>query len=104
MANAFEAVPVLDPPTLRLRGEFDVAGEPAFDDALAVVVSAQPNCLVIDVTDLEFIGSTGLRGLVKAKQAVGEVILLGADAWMRRLLEVASLDTVFRFVDDRESA
>ena len=100
MEHAFEAVPVLDPPTLRLRGEFDVAGEPAFEDALAVVTAANPQSLVVDVTELQFIGSTGLRGLVKAKRAVGDVVVTGADQWMRKLFEVASLDCVFRFDDD----
>jgi anti-anti-sigma factor len=104
MAHAFEAVPVLDPPTLKLRGEFDVEGEPLFDDALAVVTSASPPSLIVDVTELEFIGSTGLRSLVKAKRAVGDVVVLGADPWIRRVLQVASLDSVLRFADDRESA
>ena len=43
------------------------------------------------------LGSTGLRGLVRARNAVGEVTVRGAGPWTRRVFEAASLDSLFRF-------
>jgi anti-anti-sigma factor len=99
MGLLFEAVPVVGPPppALVLRGEFDAEGEPAFERALDEVLAHDPPSLVVDIRELLFLGSTGLRGLVRARNAVGEVTVRGAGPWMRRVFEAASLDSLFRF-------
>ena len=99
MERAFEIVVVVDPlpPTLRLRGEFDHRVASQFLEALEAVAAASPEELVIDVSDLLFIDSSGLRALVRAKAEVGSVVVTGAGPWMRRIFEVSGLDAVFRF-------
>lgn len=99
MELLFEAVPVVGPPPpeLVLRGEFDADGEAAFERALRAVLAGGPPSLVVDIKDLLFLGSTGLRGLVRAKNAVDEVTVRGAGPFMRRVFEAASLDSLFRF-------
>jgi anti-anti-sigma factor len=99
MELLFEAVPIVGqpPPELVLRGEFDADGEPAFERALRAVLADGPPALVVDIRDLRFLGSTGLRGFVRARNAVGDVTVRGAGPWMRRVFEAASLDSLFRF-------
>ena len=94
----FEAVAVVgaSPPVIRLRGELDVAGEDEFDRALGVVMAASPSSVAIDLSGVTFIGSTGIRALVKTVNAVGDVRIRGASAWMRRLFEVATVTELFR--------
>jgi anti-sigma B factor antagonist len=51
------------------RGELDVAGTPAIEDALAEA-AAEPEVagIVVDLSQLEFMDSSGLRAVVLADQ------------------------------------
>jgi anti-anti-sigma factor len=53
------------------RGELDVAGTPELDDAVAAVVE-EPGVrgVVIDLSGLEFLDSSGLRAIVLAHRHV----------------------------------
>jgi anti-anti-sigma factor len=49
------------------RGELDVAGTPALEDALAAVADAPDlSGVVVDLSGLEFMDSSGLRAVVLA--------------------------------------
>jgi anti-anti-sigma factor len=51
------------------RGELDVAGTPALEDALAEVLrEPDVQAVVIDLSQLEFMDSSGLRAVVLADQ------------------------------------
>ena len=62
-----------------------------------------PATLVIDVTDLDFICSMGLGGIVaahlRAQRSGGSVRLAGPTDAIRKLLEVTQLDTLFPVYD-----
>jgi anti-anti-sigma factor len=49
---------------VRLRGEFDLAAEPHFDHAVATIEESARQ-IVVDLTELSFIDSTGLRALLR---------------------------------------
>jgi anti-anti-sigma factor len=49
-----------------LAGELDVKGAPELNEALAGIEAASPSVLVLDLGDLEFIDSTGLRTILEA--------------------------------------
>jgi anti-sigma B factor antagonist len=55
------------------RGELDVAATPALEDALAGAAGeAGLHGIVVDLSELEFMDSSGLRAVVLAEQRLGE--------------------------------
>lgn len=63
----------------------------------------EPDILVIDVTDLDFICSMGLGSIVaahlRAQRSGGSVRLAGPTDAIRKLLEVTQLDKLFPIYD-----
>ena len=64
---------------LALRGELDLAGAPLLERNLLEIERQAPDRLVIDLRDLQFIDSTGLRLLLaansRAQERGGELVL-----------------------------
>lgn len=54
--------------TLLVRGELDLASVPDLDAAVDALCSAGIGDLCLDLTDLEFMDSAGLRSLLSAKE------------------------------------
>jgi anti-sigma B factor antagonist len=52
--------------TLALRGDLDVATADKLAKALANVEDGEPHTIIFDLTDLDFIDSSGLRVIVAA--------------------------------------
>jgi anti-sigma B factor antagonist len=84
---------------LGIVGELDAYTAPKLRAALLSLVSTGTTRLVIDLTDLTFVDSTGLNLLVRAGQRVeglgGSLTLRGATTQTRRLLELTGLDGMF---------
>jgi anti-anti-sigma factor len=79
-----------------LNGEFDLAGVERFDAELRRLEAASPGVLVVDLTDLQFMDSSGLRALVMADQRARRTqrrlaIVPGPPA-VRRVFEITQLD------------
>ena len=53
---------------LSLRGELDLTSVPQFDQELQAAEAANPGRLVIDLSGLDFMDSTGLRALLQARE------------------------------------
>ena len=83
-----------DATLLRLRGELDMSTSPIFREAIEGLEIA-PN-LVIDLRDLEFIDSSGLRlfqELVAAQRSKqGEVLFASPSPAVRRVFDIIGLD------------
>ena len=101
MSEAFSVEAVVDPaaPRLILRGEFDSDSIDAFDRALDEVLEAKPTALVLDLTELRFLGSIGLSGFLRARSLVESAVVRGTRPSVRRTFEVAGLDRFFTFTD-----
>ncbi len=78
---------------LTLHGELDVSSSPALADAFTRVI-AEP-LVIADLTNLDFIDSTGLGVLVKTHQHMREdgnqLVLIEGGGQVRRLLELTGL-------------
>jgi anti-sigma B factor antagonist len=59
-------------PHLAVAGELDLAGIPALEEALAGLEAARPEAIVLDLTALQFLDSSGLRCLVRANARARE--------------------------------
>lgn len=83
----------------RVAGELDLATAPVLRERLvARLTSGHPN-LVVDLTDVGFIDSTGLGvivGLLKrARTLGGDLRLVCPGASVRRVFEITALDRTF---------
>jgi anti-sigma B factor antagonist len=55
-------------------GEIDLSTAPAFEAAVATALNEQPAVLVIDLSDVTFMASVGLRILVATQEELSESV------------------------------
>src|SRR3954452_5653062 len=93
--------------TVRVSGELDQSTAPEMRTALDDALAAGANIL-IDLSDCEFIDSTGLSLLVEAKRDLdGGERRFGVccpDPNVRRLLELTGIDQAVNLFDTRDDA
>jgi anti-sigma B factor antagonist len=89
---------------IELIGELDVATAPILKAAIDQM-SPIPDHIQIDLTELTFIDSTGLRLLLQASRLVGgRIWLKGTSLFVARILDVAGISDYFYFAEDRVGA
>jgi anti-sigma B factor antagonist len=83
---------------ITLRGELDVATTPEFKSLVSELVSKGHNRLVLDLSGLDFIDSTGIGSFVgalnRARQANGSLCLRAVPARIASVLAMVGLDSV----------
>lgn len=57
---------------LAISGEIDLASAPVFEDAVAGVLAEGPHALVIDLSEVQFVGMVGLAILERVREKIGE--------------------------------
>jgi anti-anti-sigma factor len=79
---------------VRLGGELDLYNAEEVRDALVGVIAEEPRCLVVDMTEVEFVDSTALGVLVEAHSRLGRnsLRLAAPQLETRRALQVSGLD------------
>jgi anti-anti-sigma factor len=92
---------------LTLTGEFDLAGVQQFQDAIAKAEADHPKTLVIDMSSLSFMDSSGLRALVmadeRARAAERRLAIVPGPPQVRRVFEITQLEQRLDLVDDASS-
>lgn len=87
-----------------VAGEIDASTAPTLDDALRSLPVADGS-VVVDVSDVAFIDSSGLRVLIslasRADHAGRSVILERPSPAVRRLLEITGLTETFGLTGDQ---
>jgi anti-sigma B factor antagonist len=82
--------------TIVLEGEFDMTGTETFRAVTNEALAAGPRSITIDASGLEFIDSSGLLALMRAREAAGEagVAFRVSDPSpaLRRLVELAGIE------------
>jgi anti-sigma B factor antagonist len=90
---------------LPLEGEIDLHVSPRVERALASIIKGRPNHVVVDLSGVTFIDSSGLAALVHAKQSIegygGKLALSGINDCVRPIFEMARLDQFF-VIDPRD--
>ena len=87
-----------------------VIGEPEtlFKKTVARLLEQGHSNLLVDLSNVRFLDSSGLGALVRAmttsQNEGGQTKLLGAGPQVRKLLEMTKLDSVFELFDDLETA
>lgn len=84
---------------LPLEGEIDLHRSPRVERSLASMIKRRPNHLVVDLSGVTFIDSSGIAVLIRALQNVqnygGKLTLSGMNAKVRPIFEITRLDQVF---------
>jgi anti-anti-sigma factor len=92
---------------LALRGELDLSSVTKVEDELKRVEADGPGVIVLDLSRLTFLDSTGLRCLVTADQRAREsgrrlVLVRGPDP-VQRVFAITRLEERLEMVDDATS-
>lgn len=89
---------------LSLAGELDIATASRIEEALRAAEEAAPALLVLDLRQLSFMDSTGLRTILgadaRAREAGRRVVVVQGDENIRRVFEVTRLYERVEIVDD----
>lgn len=92
----------------KLRGSLDLATAPSVRAALSEATEQGGNHLIVDLTQLEFLDSTGLGVLIGAHRRTAErggtFRLIVHDGPISRLLNITGLVTVFAVYHSLEDA
>lgn len=96
------------PNVLPLEGEIDLHVSPGIAASLGAMVEQRPKHLVVDLSRVSYIDSSGLAVLIEGMQNVaqygGHFALAGLQDAVRPIFEIARLDQVFRIYDDVDEA
>jgi anti-anti-sigma factor len=86
---------------LSLHGELDLASVPQLEAELASIEAQSPKRIVVDLDQLAFIDSTGLRTLIqadaRAREQGWELLLSPGDQSIQRVFELTGAVDVLRF-------
>ena len=86
-----------------LRGELDLTSVPEFERELREAEATNPSHLVLDLSGLDFMDSTGLRALLQARERAKadghELTLRRGPRQVQRVLELTKTLDVFNFED-----
>ena len=90
------------------RGEVDVFSAPDLDTELDALIAAGSARLVVDLSDVAFLDSTGLGVLVKAlkhaREAGGWLHLVVTSDRIRKIFEITGLDASIPIFDTAQDA
>lgn len=93
---------------LPLEGEIDLHVSPTVTESLTELINDKPAQLVVDLSRVSYIDSSGLATLIQAMQSVvgygGKFALAGLRDNVRPIFQIARLDQVFHIYPDVESA
>jgi anti-anti-sigma factor len=90
---------------LRFSGELDVVAEPRVEDVFRELASNSPDTIVVDLRQVEFMDSTGLRSLIRARvqpEAEWTLKLIAGPQPVHKVFELTKMDSVFEFTDASE--
>ncbi len=93
---------------LPLEGEIDLHISPSVTASLQSMIKKRPAKVVVDLSRVTYIDSSGLASLIEGMQNVeeygGKFALAGLQENVRTVFEIARLDQVFGIYPDVDSA
>jgi anti-anti-sigma factor len=94
---------------LTVSGELDLGTSPAFREPLEGVLEQKKPSLLIDLTECEFIDSTGVAMIVEAWHRLedrgnGRLALCCANPQVRRVLEITGINSSISIHAERDDA
>jgi anti-anti-sigma factor len=88
---------------MQVAGEFDLSAKKKFEAALAEVASTKPDEVILDLRDVSFIDSTGLRMILEAwnqsRRAGFDFAVLQASGQVERIFRETGLDQALPIIE-----
>ena len=92
----------------RVSGELDVSTAPRLREELVALFAAGRRYVVLDLSDLDFLDSTGLGVIVgvlkRARTLGGDLLLVCPKPSIRRVFEITGLDRTMPLSDTVDAA
>ena len=92
---------------VRAIGKMDALTAPTMQDAIDEVLNEQPSHVVIEMSDVPYISSAGLRVFIRAAKAAkgsGKLAVCGLHENVRQVFELAGFDKIMSLCDDLDAA
>ncbi len=98
---------------IAIRGELDLSTAPELEGPLNEAIAAGDASVLVDLSECEFIDSTGIALIVRAWQQLdrtaegdgqGRVVLCSYNAQVRRVLEITGLELSIPIHSSRDEA
>lgn len=93
---------------VRATGQLTFEKSPEFHHSLVEICTRAPEHLVIDLTEVSYIDSSGVGTLTeifqRLKRTSGRLSLVGLNKMVRGVFEITRLDSVFAIYDTEEEA
>jgi anti-anti-sigma factor len=90
-----------------LDGRLDIQGAAAVDLQMNVIAGSK-KAVLLDLQNVSFLGSMGLRSLVVPAQAIrsrgGKMVIFGPNELVEKVLKTSSVDTLIPIHHELESA
>jgi anti-sigma B factor antagonist len=90
-----------------LDGSLDIVGANAIDLKMNVIAGAK-NSVLVDLQQVTFIGSMGLRALVAPARAIlsrkGRIVIYGPTELVEKVLRTSGIDTMIPIFHDYDDA
>lgn len=93
---------------VEVEGQIDLYSAPDFKEHTSRVIDEGKSCVIVDLTRVTFLDSTGLGILMSAlnrlRAARATLLLVVTDYDIERLFEITGLDGMFRIYRSRDDA
>ena len=94
---------------IRISGRMDIPGTTEIDAKFAILASSGQHWVVVDLTEVSFLASIGIRSLIsnaKAQQHRGGkfVLVVGTNEGVRKTLETTGIDSLIPMFADLAAA
>ena len=93
-----------------LGGRLDTLSHAQLDEALAPMLAARPQALVLDLAHLDYISSAGVRSILKARKALapheGRLLVVHPQEQIRKVIEIVQavpMDEIFESTADGDA-
>jgi anti-sigma B factor antagonist len=97
-----------DAPGVAVRGEVDMSVAEALEEALEAAIRESVGAFIVDLSGLDFIESTGLQVLLRARGLLGRedraLAVVCPHGPVRRVFELSGLSDLFALYPSREEA
>lgn len=108
MDVTFDRFELEDHAVLAVSGDVDMHTAPALRQQIAELVAAGNNRVLVDMSGVDFLDSTGLGallgGLKEIRGGDGRLALVGVNDRVMKVFTITALDTVFDIYPTREAA
>ncbi len=91
-----------------VKGRLDAVTAPQFEENLGQAIGQGEKGVLIDLSDLQYISSAGLRSLLvlakKLKMTQGELLFSGLQGPVKEVFKISGFFSIFKVFDSQEAA